>query len=158
MRQQFPSVDLRDLDRLREDAADVLRRATTRAGKRYAPVVAPTSLARARQGDSSNPVYRTATLLLAMRRAGEPYDAAALLLAHFRSLAASLWRTDLPALETATLDEAEADAAEDIAEIGALLNPDRLAAHSAALERQIGRSETLLAVERRELAQSRRTA
>jgi hypothetical protein len=120
MRQQSRAIDLRDMDRLREDAADVLRRATTRAGKRY--------------------------------------DAATLLLSHFRSLAASLWRTDLPGLETATLLEAEADAAEDVAEVGALLDAERMAVHSAALERQIARSEVLLAVQRRELAARRRSA
>jgi hypothetical protein len=158
MRQQSRAIDLRDMDRLREDAADVLRRATTRAGKRYAPVFAPSALSRARRGDPSNPVYRTGALLVAMRRAGEPYDAATLLLSHFRSLAASLWRTDLPGLETATLLEAEADAAEDVAEVGALLDAERMAVHSAALERQIARSEVLLAVQRRELAARRRSA
>lgn len=158
MRQQSRPHDLLDLDRRREEAADVLRRATTRHGKRYAPVFAPTALSRARQGCASNPVYRLDALLVAMHRAGEPYDAAELLLAHFNGLAAELWHDGMPPLETAVLDEQEADAQEDVHQVDALLHPDRMALHVAALERQISRSHVLLAVERRELAGRRRVA
>ena len=158
MRQQSAAVDLRDMDRLREDAADVLRRATTRAGKRYAPAFAPTALSRARRGDPSNPVYRLDALFIAMRRAGEPYDAASLLLAHFEALAAELWRENLPALETAVLLEQEADAQEDVAQVDALMHADRMATHLAAVERQIAASAVLAAVERREIARARRAA
>jgi len=146
---QLTIQQLRVIDAQTEEAALVLREATSRNGKRYRPYVEPSSLARARQGSRCNVLARMALLLRGMHHAGEPVENAEVLVAFVTGIVRELWGTGPESAAVVDLVHAEADAHEIVLRVHALLDPDVRPLHLRALERAVGAKMTLIARERR---------
>lgn len=141
---------------LREEAADLADEVAPAPLKRLDrhPWINPYGISRARHGAVSNPFYRVATWILALRAVGAPADRPARIVEWVDGVVDDLWSGAPPSLDDvidALLAESSLDAAEDVAEARALADEGEL---DVWLERAIEARDALTAAIR--LAQRRR--
>lgn len=114
---------VRLIEHLRTDAATEIDLAFPRQLKHYqVPGVSAFGLSRAKNGDVSNPLYRTACYIVALRMSGAPREKAQRIVDWLQSLVDLLWPPKHDASARSLVRrEQEIDGAEDLAECDYLL-------------------------------------
>lgn len=120
---QSPRVSQSGLDvlrighQLRIGAAQVIRGAMPHSRKRMIPLVSACGVSRARHGDDTNPLYRTACWLVELRDSGAPRERAQRIVDWLQEQVDNLWPPDPADINTASEAEQEVDGQEDAAQL-----------------------------------------
>ena len=148
------------IEQRREEAARVVRAATPGCVKRYRirGAIHPTAISRARKGDDSNPILRVAIMMESIVQAGGTREHLELIVAHLQGVVDDLAPASSVCFDEAMRAEQRADAAEDVVQVDALLDPTRIACYVDAAERSKAALSVAIAAARQAMREVRKAA
>jgi hypothetical protein len=144
-RHQFQSLSLQDV----EDCTGLWSRVMKKPVKKYGPLVRRISSGKRNPIDNTS--YQLRKVARAMKQAGHTMDDVLLLSADFEFFVRALYATDVESVAKISLEEAQIDAEEDVAQLQHAQDPSRENAlnwRNAALKAIASLSRAVVAINR----------